>query len=44
MAVATILVAADINDVCDYYHYNDGLKYIRDYNNLPSGFYCDFLY
>jgi hypothetical protein len=43
MLVAAILDAADINDARGYYHYSNGLKCARDYNDLPSRYYCALL-
>jgi hypothetical protein len=34
MPVAAILVDADVNNTCGYYHCNDIPKYVHDHNDL----------
>jgi hypothetical protein len=43
MLIATILGATNFNDTHGYYYYSDRPKYVRDYNDLPSHFYCALL-
>jgi hypothetical protein len=40
---ATILRAADVNDVRDYFHYSDRLKCARGYNDVCSHYCCGLL-
>jgi hypothetical protein len=44
MVVVAILGDADVNGAHGYYHYSDGPKYVRDYNDLPSRCYCAVLH
>jgi hypothetical protein len=40
--ITAVLIVADVNNVRVYYHCRNEPKYARDYNDLPSGHYCDF--